>query len=50
VHIARQQCPDIMLLDANMSDGGIDTARKIKTLRPSVKTQGAEVRLTRFSA
>jgi two-component system, NarL family, nitrate/nitrite response regulator NarL len=38
VHIARQQCPDIMLLDVNMSDGGIDAARKIKTLRPSVKT------------
>jgi len=26
------------LLDVNMSDGGIDAARKIKTLRPSVKT------------
>jgi two-component system nitrate/nitrite response regulator NarL len=38
VRIARQECPDIMLLDVNMSDDGIDAARKITTLRPSVKT------------
>jgi two-component system, NarL family, nitrate/nitrite response regulator NarL len=38
VRIARQQCPDILLLDVNMSEGGIDAARKITTLSPSVKT------------
>ena len=42
VHIARQQCPDIMLLDVSMSNGGIEAACKITTeittLRPSVKT------------
>lgn len=38
VRIARHHCPDIMLLDVNMSDSGIDAARQITTLSPSVKT------------
>jgi two-component system, NarL family, nitrate/nitrite response regulator NarL len=38
VRIARQQQPDIMLLDVNMSDSGIDAAREITAICPSVKT------------
>jgi DNA-binding NarL/FixJ family response regulator len=39
VRIARQQHPDIMLLDVNMPEkSGIDAAREITVIRPSVKT------------
>ena len=38
VRIARQQLPDIMLLDVNMPDSGIDAAREISAISPSVKT------------
>jgi len=38
VRIARHQCPDIMLLDVNMPDSGIDAAREISAISPSVKT------------
>jgi DNA-binding NarL/FixJ family response regulator len=38
VRIARHQCPDILLMDVNMSDCGIDAAREIAAIRPSVKT------------
>ena len=39
VRIARQQHPDIMLLDVNMPEkSGIDAAREITAIRPSVKT------------
>jgi len=38
VRIARHQRPDILLLDVNMSDSGIDAAREISAISPSVKT------------
>lgn len=38
VRIARHQSPDIMLLDVSMQDSGIDAAREISTISPSVKT------------
>jgi DNA-binding NarL/FixJ family response regulator len=38
VRIARQHRPDIMLLDVNMLDSGIDAAREISAMTPSVKT------------
>ena len=38
VSIARHECPDILLMDVNMSDCGIDAAREITAIRPSVKT------------
>jgi two-component system, NarL family, nitrate/nitrite response regulator NarL len=38
VRIARHECPDIMLLDVDMPDNGIDAAREISAVRPSVKT------------
>lgn len=38
VRIARQQQPDIMLLDVNMPESGIDAAREILAISPSVKT------------
>jgi two-component system nitrate/nitrite response regulator NarL len=38
VRIARHQCPDIMLLDVNMPESGIDAAREISAITPSVKT------------
>jgi two-component system response regulator DegU len=37
VSIAWHQCPDILLMDVNMSDCGIDAAREITAIRPSVK-------------
>ena len=38
VRIARQHRPDIMLLDVNMPESGIDAAREISAMTPSVKT------------
>jgi two-component system nitrate/nitrite response regulator NarL len=38
VRIARQQHPDIMLLDVNMPESGIDAAREISAISPSVRT------------
>ena len=38
ISIARHQCPDILLMDVNMLDSGIDAAREITAIRPSVKT------------
>jgi two-component system, NarL family, nitrate/nitrite response regulator NarL len=38
VRIARHQCPDIMLLDVNMPESGIDAAREISVITPSVRT------------
>jgi two-component system nitrate/nitrite response regulator NarL len=38
VRIARQHCPDIMLLDVNMPESGIDATREISAISPSVKT------------
>jgi two-component system nitrate/nitrite response regulator NarL len=38
VRIARHQRPDIMLLDVNMPESGIDAAREISAITPSVKT------------
>jgi len=38
VRIARQQHPDIMLLDVNMPESGIDAAREISVVSPSVRT------------
>ena len=38
VRIARQHQPDIILLDVNMPQSGIDAAREISTITPSVKT------------
>lgn len=38
VRIARHQCPDIMLLDICMPGNGIDAAREISVISPSVRT------------
>jgi len=38
VRIARHVHPDIMLLDVNMPENGIDAAREISAISPSVKT------------
>jgi DNA-binding NarL/FixJ family response regulator len=38
VRIARQQHPDIILLDVNMPENGIDAVREISVISPSVKT------------
>jgi DNA-binding NarL/FixJ family response regulator len=38
VRIARQQHPDIILLDVNMPESGIDAVREISVISPSVKT------------
>jgi len=38
VRIARHQSPDIMLLDVCMPENGIDAAREISAISPSVKT------------
>jgi two-component system nitrate/nitrite response regulator NarL len=38
VRIARQQQPDIILLDVNMPESGIDAAREISVVSPAVKT------------
>jgi DNA-binding NarL/FixJ family response regulator len=39
ISIARHQCPDILLMDVNMPEkSGIDAAREITAIRPSVKT------------
>ena len=38
VRIARDQHPDLMLLDANMPVSGIEAAREISRTCPSVKT------------
>src|SRR5215470_10238516 len=38
VRIARHQRPDIILLDVNMPENGLDAAREISVISPSVKT------------
>ena len=38
VRIALHECPDIMLLDVCMPGNGIDAAREISAITPSVKT------------
>jgi two-component system, NarL family, nitrate/nitrite response regulator NarL len=38
VRIARHECPDILLMDVNMPESGIEAAREITAIRPSVKT------------
>src|SRR5215472_10020922 len=38
VRIARHQCPDIILLDVNMPENGIEAAREISLVSPTVKT------------
>ena len=38
VRIARHECPDILLMDVNMPQSGIEAAREITAIRPSVKT------------
>lgn len=38
VRIARHQSPDIMLLDVCMPENGIDAARQISAMSPTVKT------------
>src|ERR1700719_1508528 len=38
VSIARDECPDILLMDVKMSDCGIEAAREITAISPSVKT------------
>jgi DNA-binding NarL/FixJ family response regulator len=37
VRIARNHCPDIILLDVCMPESGIDAAREISAISPSVK-------------